>query len=325
MNTNNNGDGPAAWLLLAAGLPGREAGSARVKLWRTLKDIGAVALRDGVSVVPASGDMRQRLAAIVKEIETGGGSAWVFVLPQQDASVERKLRAMFDRSDAYRVLSPALAALRNGLVASDEANARRRYRELEREFQAVATLDFFPGAAHARLSTGLEKLRAAIDRRFSPAEPASTPGRVARRNPRRFSGAVWATRKRLWVDRVASAWLIKRFIDERARFIWLDSPADCPAEAHGFDFDGATFTHVGELVTFEVLVGAFDLDDDAGLAGLGRLVHYLDIGGDVVAEAAGFEAVLNGLRDSCGNDDALLAATTPVLDALYQHFTSTPA
>lgn len=145
-------------------------------------------------------------------------------------------------------------------------------------------------------------------------------GAVAPRDIRRFQGAKWATRKRLWVDRAASAWLIRRFIDPAAQFEWLDKPADCPEDAHGFDFDGAAFTHVGNLVTFEVLLAAFQLEDDPGLDGLARLVHFLDVGGEVVGEAAGFEGVLAGLRSTCIDDDVLLYAMTPVLDGLYQHF-----
>jgi hypothetical protein len=122
------------------------------------------------------------------------------------------------------------------------------------------------------------------------------------------------------VDRVASAWLIRHFIDHDATFVWLERPADCPPDAHGFDFDGAEFTHVGERVTFEVLMHAFGLERDASLERVARLVHFLDVGGEPVAEAAGFEAVLAGLRTSSAGDDALLAAATPVLDALYDHF-----
>jgi hypothetical protein len=187
-------------------------------------------------------------------------------------------------------------------------------------------LDFFPGAQRARSIDSLEKLRSSIGARFSPEEPSGSVGTVQRRNPRDFQAALWATRKRLWVDRAASAWLIKRFVDPRARFQWLSKPSDCPDDAHGFDFDGAEFTHVEDLVTFEVLRTAFGLRDDLGLDGLGRLVHYLDVGGSKpVAEAAGLEAVLAGLRDSCADDDALLEAVTPVLDALYQHFAHSKA
>jgi hypothetical protein len=316
---------PPKWLLLAASLPGRDAGTARVRLWRTLKDAGAAMLRDGVTMIPASAAARERLAEIVRSVETQGGAAWVFVIPAQVPPLEKKLKTLFDRRQGYDAVGRAVAALRKELVSIDEATARRRFREIETEFLAVAEVDLFPGAPQARTKEGLDRLHTALDRRFSPEEPSMPAGSITRRNVRKYRGAAWATRKRLWVDRVASAWLIRRFIDTRAKFHWLEKPADCPKDAHGFDFDGAEFTHVDDLVTFEVLVAAFGLEDDAGLAGLARLVHYLDVGGSVVAEAAGFEAILAGVRDAAANDDALLAAMAPVLDALYQHFsTQTP-
>jgi hypothetical protein len=206
------------------------------------------------------------------------------------------------------------------LTHLDEADAGAKLRVLEAEVDAVVALDYFPGNAQAHARDSVEKLRAALNRKFSPAEPSSTHAEVSRRDPRRFRKQRWATRKRLWVDRVASAWLIRRFIDRDARFVWLERPADCPRNAHGFDFDGATFTHVGERVTFEVLLASFGLDDDPALERLARLVHFLDVGGEAVAEAAGFEAVLAGLRAGAADDDVLLRAATPVLDALYQHF-----
>jgi hypothetical protein len=296
-----------------------------VRLWRALKDLGAASLRDGVTLVPAAPAMSERLAEIVSDIETAGGTAWVFTLPRQAPSTEERLRGLFDRTEAYASAVPPITELRQRLATLDEADVRRKFRRMENEFQSIARLDFFPGAMHARVRKSLDKLAASIDRHFSPDEPSSSPGRVPKRRRRDFEGARWATRKQLWVDRAASAWLIKRFIDPRAQFIWLAKPADCPADAHGFDFDGATFTHVHDLVTFEVLVEAFDLKDDAGLVRLGRLVRYLDGGGgEGVAEAAGFEAVLAGLRESSATDDALLDAVTPVLDALHQHFSQPP-
>jgi hypothetical protein len=124
----------------------------------------------------------------------------------------------------------------------------------------------------------------------------------------------------VWVDRVASAWLIQRFIDPEARFLWLTTPQDCPADAIGFDFDGAEFTHTDQRVTFEVFVASFDLGTDPALARLGVLVHTLDVGGVPVPEAAGFEAILTGVRASGTDDDQVLAAMMPVLDALYTAF-----
>jgi hypothetical protein len=314
----------ADWLLLAASLPGRDAGTARVRLWRTLKESGAATLRDGVTLIPASAPARDRISDIVRSIEKQGGAAWVFMIPAQAPALEKKLKALFDRRQAYDPVARTIGALRKELPRLDEATARRRLREIDAEFIAVAELDFFPGAPQARTKEGLDRLRSALDRRFSPEEPSMAKGSVTRRDVRKFQRATWVTRKRLWVDRVASAWLIRRFIDPHARFQWLDTPADCPTDAHGFDFDGATFTHVRNLVTFEVLLTAFQLEDDAGLSGLARLVHYLDVGGDLVSEAAGFEAVLAGLRSSCADDDALLDAMTPVLNGLYEHFRGPP-
>src|SRR4030095_5301922 len=108
------------WLLLAASLPGPDANTARVRLWRTLKDSGAATLRDGVAVIPAVVATRERFAAIVKNIETEGGAAWLFTFPAQAPPLERKLRGLFDRSEAYGGVAPAIAALRKELSTLDE-------------------------------------------------------------------------------------------------------------------------------------------------------------------------------------------------------------
>ncbi|MGF6484124.1 hypothetical protein QFZ91_006351 [Paraburkholderia sp. JPY419] len=124
----------------------------------------------------------------------------------------------------------------------------------------------------------------------------------------------------MWVDRVASAWLIRRFIDRDARFIWLPSPEACPPDALGFDFDGAAITHAGERVRFEVLLASFGLDKNPALVRLGAMVHALDVGGVSVPEAIGFEAIMAGSRERTADDDQLLTAISPVLDAMYTHF-----
>ena len=159
-----------------------------------------------------------------------------------------------------------------------------------------------------------------VDTLLSPDEPHETEGRVPRLDIDQYQGRVWATRRRLWVDRVASAWLIRRFIDRDARFRWLAKPSDCPKSALGFDFDGAAFTHVGDRVTFETLMASFALEDDAALARLAAMVHQLDVGGEPVPEATGFEAVMAGARERLPDDDALLAEMSTVLDSLYAHF-----
>ena len=119
---------------------------------------------------------------------------------------------------------------------------------------------------------------------------------------------------------MASAWLIRRFIDPKAKFLWLKHVKSCPKRALGFDFDGAEFTHVGSKVTFEVLLGSFNLEQDSGLTRLGALVHHLDVGGIPIAEAPGFATIMAGARSLQPDDDALLKAMTPVLDSLYASY-----
>ncbi|MCI0433317.1 MAG: chromate resistance protein, partial [Gemmatimonadetes bacterium] len=153
----------------------------------------------------------------------------------------------------------------------------------------------------------------------APDEPHAADRAIRRLHRKDFQGRTWATRRHLWVDRAASAWLIRRFIDPKARFLWLAKPAACPKTALGFDFDGATFTHVGERVTFEVLLASFGLDDPA-LARLGELVHTLDVGGVPVPEASGFEALMTGARQGAADDDALLEVMSHTLDSLYAFY-----
>lgn len=164
-------------------------------------------------------------------------------------------------------------------------------------------------------------LRQALDARFSRGEPvAQAPHGIPRLDPRKFRGKRWATRARPWVDRLACAWLIRRFVDPEARFVWLADPAGAtpaPRGALGFDYDGARFTHVGSRVSFEVLAASFGLDTDPRLQRIARAVHFLDIGGIPVPEAAGLEAVLSGLREVHADDDQLNLAAASVFDALY--------
>ena len=171
-------------------------------------------------------------------------------------------------------------------------------------------------------------MRQALDARFSKGEPRPQADHgIALLDRRKFQGKRWATRARPWVDRLACAWLIRRFIDTQARFIWLADPAastPAPRGAFGFDYDGARFTHVGARVSFEVLLASFGLDSDPKLQRIAGAVHYLDAGGIPVPEAAGLESVLGGLRELHADDDALVAHAATVFDALYASPQTTP-
>lgn len=292
-----------------------------MRVWRALKASGAVALRDGVYLLPygAAGD--QLLRSQAEFVRAHDGSAHLLRFALDDAAQEQALQRLFDRGAEYGELLTAVRAARRSGKRQPDTAIQRLLSSLRRRYAALVAIDYFPGAAQAQARAALSELEHYFRERLEPGEPRSAHGPVAQLATAAHQRRQWVTRRGLWVDRAASAWLIKRFIDPKARFIWLDDTARCPPKALGFDFDGARFTHVGARVTFEVLLASFDLEHDAALVRLGTLVHYLDVGGVPVAEAAGFAAIMNGARAAHGgDDDALLDAVTPALDCLYAGF-----
>ena len=292
------------FLALFLSLPSRQTAS-RMRIWRALRSIGSVTLRDGVYLLPESEVQAAAFAGIADEVRRAGGDAEVFRLSGRDAAETQQLIGRFDRSADYAALLDSIAAVGEGDL--------RALPPLRRSLAAVVATDFFPGEARRQAEAALAACEAALS-----GEPASVAGAISRLDPGGFRGRTWATRKHLWVDRMASAWLIGRFIDPEASFLWLDSPKRCPKSALGFDFDGARFTHVGGLVSFEVLAASFGLDADPAIARIAAIVHYLDVGGVPVAEASGVAAVLSGARTVAADDDALLGEAVRVFDNLYR-------
>ena len=307
-----------SWLVFIMSQPGKST-TPRIRLWRLLKGLGAAVLRDGVYLLPYCETLRQALEEQVQGVQTLGGAAYVLAVEPVTAT-DAHFRALFDRSEEYAALLTTIAHLRTTLAETTEAPARRVLQQVRREYEAIVAIDYFPGPAQVQTAQALAEADAAVTRHFAPDEPQPLHTGIRHLERTAYRGKLWATRQRVWVDRVASAWLIRRFIDPDARFLWLTTPQDCPADAIGFDFDGAAFTHTGHRVTFEVFVASFDLGADPALARLGVLVHALDVGGVPVPEAAGFEAILTGVRASGADDDQVLAAMMPVLDALYTAF-----
>lgn len=309
-----------AWLLLIVSLP-TDSATARMRIWRAVKALGCAALRDGAYLLPAHAEQAFQLSDLAAEARDEGGQAWLLKVQPKDAEESEAFVSRFDRTQDYESWLAELSEGRTTLPALQPAELNRLARRHERSFQALRRMDFFPNEASLRAQAQWRDFAHAIESLLSPSEPRAVDASIARRDPTRYQGRLWATRRHLWVDRVASAWLIQRFIDPAARFLWLETPSDCPPDALGFDFDGATFTHVGDRVSFEVLLASFGLDENRGLARLGALVHALDVGGTPVPEAAGFEAMLAGARKRIqDDDDALLAEIGAVLDSLYAHF-----
>ena len=316
-------DKAAPWLLLITNLPGRNQ-ALRMRLWRGLKSVGAGLLKDGVYVLPNSSKSRQLFEDHVKDITSGGGSGHVVAADAHSPEQRALFHALFDRTGEYADALKRLNALKNKFARLSESAARQKLATLRREITALIDRDFFPDNSREQAQGALGDAEAALNARFSPDEPHAASRDIQKRERQHHRSRIWATRERIWIDRVASAWLIRRFIDPDAKFVWLKNLKERPKKALGFDFDGAEFTHVGAKVTFEVLLASFGLEEDPGLTRIGDLVHYLDVGGIPVPEAAGFASIMAGARSLQPDDDALLTVMTPVLDSLHAAYSHGP-
>ncbi|MBN8441821.1 MAG: chromate resistance protein [Thauera sp.] len=308
-----------SFLTLFVSLP-TKASTGRMRVWRSVKALGCATLRDGVYLLPDSTDNAASLDEVATQAVEAGGCGEVYRLSGCDEAQEAAIRALFDRGEEYASVAEEIKALGRNMASLDGADAVRKLQPLLRRFEQVTRIDFFPGEAQRQTSSLLDELRDAITVRMSPDEPTARHADIPRLNHADYRGRTWATRARPWVDRLASAWLIRRFIDPSAHIVWLASPAECRKDWLGFDFDGAAFSHVGTKVTFETLLASFGFDSAPALVRLGELVHCLDVGGLPVAEALGIESLLAGLRASEPDDDVLLARACEVFDWLLKSY-----
>src|SRR5256884_8004635 len=311
----------AAWLLLITNLPGRNP-TLRMRVWRALKAAGAGLLRDGVYVLPNSAASLLVFEEQGREIQAGSGLVQILSFDADSPEQNAALVALFDRTPEYQEAVRRLDSFKRELAKRKETEARQRLTALGREVGTLVARDFFPGQARGQVEGALADAESALNARFAPDEPHAAHRKIPRREIKDYRGRKWVTREHLWIDRVSSAWLIRRFIDPDAKFLWLKRVKDRPKRALGFDFDGAEFTHVDSKVTFEVLLASFGLENEPGLARLGALVHHLDVGGIPIPEAPGFAAIAAGARLLQEDDHGLLRAMTPVLDSLYTAYSN---
>jgi len=306
------------WLVFVASLPTGN-GALRMRVWRDVKARGAALLRDGVYLLPASESARAALTGLAAALADGGGQGEVIAATASDAQ-DPAWRALFDRTRDWAALVADVGRCSRGAATRALPALRAQQRRLRQQFAALAAIDYLAGPAQQHAQHVLADFERMVERRLRPDEPQAQGSRVIRRAVGDYRGRQWATRRQLWIDRVASAWLIRRFIDPEARFLWLARPSEKPKRAIGFDFDGAEFTHTEDRVTFEVLRDSFSLDDDPALLRLGAVVHALDVGGAPVHETAAVHDLLRGLRRLHAGDDAFLQAASVAFDGWHAAF-----
>jgi hypothetical protein len=298
------------WLLLIHQLP-TEPAYLRVKVARRLRRIGAVQLKSSVYVLPATDECTEDFRWLIREIAAGGGEATLARTTFLEGIDDQGVRTMFhrERDAEYDEITAAARAV-------DEAEPRaEEVQRLRRRLVEAAGRDFFdaPGRAAAE-----HAVAAAEGRVRGGSSDASTPTSATDR-PR---GATWVTRRHVKVDRLSSAWLIRRFVDPEARFAFVD-PASYTHSAGELRFDmfEGEYGHQGERCTFETLLARFDLDEPA-LVRVGEVVHDLDCKESRFghAEAAGVAAMVQGIAATHERDEDRLQAGLPLFEALYQSF-----
>ena len=299
--------------LLISSLPSQST-TARMRIWRSLKSNGAATLRDGVYLLPEVHS--EKFESIVNDHLNENGQAYIF---QTEAPAHLDLIQLFDRTGEYEELSNEIYQIQNMLEENRKKEHLKQTRKLRKNLNLLIEIDFFPNIHQSKTLNALTRLEHSIAQLGEYDEPNNFEQQFKVLFKQDFQNKIWATRKRPWIDRLASAWIIQKLIDPQAKFIWLEHPNECPKDALGFDFDDAHFTHINHLVTFEVLIHSFELQNPA-LNKIAEIVHFLDVGGNEPAEALGIEKILQGLRSTITNDDQLLHLSNRIFDGLYADF-----
>ena len=303
-------DVSAQWLLLLYGLPAKQT-SERVSLWRKLKKCGALLLKNGAYVLPDEPAHYERFQWLSKQIRDNGGEATLIRLTEIEGMPGEKIIQAFhqEREKQYEALARDLAQLigRNKKKCSDSFADDLEKRQSQ--FREIQEIDYFQAPAAQNVRMLLQQ-----------AEMLPKRGKPQARSVKRakdYQGRAWLTRPRPHIDRVGSAWLIRKFIDTQARFVFAESP-DAHPDALPYDMFNVEFSHHGDDCTFETLVKRFGIEDRA-VSLIAEMIHDADLedGKFKRVECIGLDRVFKGWGKQGFNDDVILVKGFECFDALY--------
>jgi hypothetical protein len=319
------------WILLIHQLPPHPT-NLRVRIWRKLQKLGAVAVKNSVYVLPSSEKTHEDFQWLKQEIESERGEVTVFRAGAVEGATDKEIIALFRnaRDEEYSQLAADLDALTGALREQKRGGSLSAGRithyeteldKLHKELERVAGTDFFNATKRTTAWAAYEKCQKALRASQSRAEKPTQSGgqKGAAVNLASYQGRRWVTRRNLFIDRLAAIWLIKRFIDAKARFLFV-AESETVEGAICFDMYGGDFTHRGEDCTFETMISHFGLSEDVGLSELAEIVHDLDLKDNKFnrSEAAGLGAVIRGLAESLKDDRKLAQQCGPIFDGLYE-------
>jgi hypothetical protein len=317
MTESNNG----RWLLLIHQIPPKP-NYLRVKIWRRLQRLGAVAIKSSVYALPKNDQSQEDFQWVLREIIEGGGDGTLCEARLIDGVTDDDVEALFQSARAadYAQISEAARLITKTLPVKLKPETHRLELEheivkLRRRFDDVVAIDFFGASGREAASGLLSEIESRT--RGNKARPSQT--RIDRQKLR---GKIWVTRKGIHIDRMASAWLIRRFIDEQAKFKFVPAKGYKPLRDEiRFDMFEAEFTHEGDSCTLEVLIKRTGIEDPAVIP-IAEIVHDIDLKDSKFKrlESLGIERLIAGIAMSHKDDEARLARGVAVFDDLYEYF-----
>jgi len=312
------------WLLLFHQLPSNPA-YLRVKVWRRLQGLGAVAIKNAVYALPACDQSQEDFEWLLKEIVEAGGEAVICEARLIDGLSDGDVRGLFNtaREIEHREIAQQARALSaklgDGTETELRADCKAQFARLKKRHGEIVAIDFFGANGRETVDGLLGALEKALSEK--PMEqPANEP--ASKSAVQNLKGRIWVTRQGVHVDRIACAWLIRRFIDERGTFKFVLPRNYVPGENElRFDMFDAEFTHEGDNCSFEVLMAHSGLDD-AALRSIAEIVHEIDLKDEKFGreETAGVRALIHGICADTHDDEERIARGSAIFDALYASF-----
>jgi len=319
------------WILLIHQLPPKPT-NLRVRIWRKLQKLGAVAIKNSVYVLPANEKTNEDFQWLKQEIESAGGEAAVFRAGSVEGATDDEIVAAFQRArdEEFAAITAELDGLTGRVreqsrtkhlsparLAAHETEVDKLHAELER----VIANDFFGARKRTDALIAYERCQKTIRLSQAPRKKSPPPSKPGTFNVADYQQRRWMTRRHLHIDRLASAWLISQFIDKRPRFYFVEDNETIEG-AIPFDMFGAEFTHHGEDCTFETMLKRFGLSHVRGLRELAEIVHDIDLKDDKFnrLEAVGLGAIIDGLSETLRDDRKLLQHSSIIFNGLFGLF-----
>jgi hypothetical protein len=305
------------WLVALAQLPTGDP-TARMRALRVLESLGAAMIREGAYLLPDTPANRDSFDALARDITRACGSAHVLHVHSSSPEQHEAFKRLFDRSARYEELVKTVESLRVGFGYSDPTAISRVLLKQRRDFEAISALDFFPSGARTRAEQAIAQADQAIRKLMLGARYAEGSA------VEKLAGRIWATRKPLWADRLACAWLVRRFVDPAAKLVWLDKDDAAPEEALSFGFANAQFPTSEARLAYEEMLTELHFVNNAALGRIGSIVRFLEGRGTPVAEAAGVQTLLQGAMRRAPNEEELIAEAGKTFDLLYEAYLEAP-